>query len=168
MYDYDRLDLFASLFKQPGTYTITLTAPDYADVSYELTVNGSTDPKPEPEKPNPDESEVKVPTELPTITKGSNAYCTLTFSNAEKWLAQNLTVTVNDVAYDKTGSIYNLDNGGAYYIEENNISLKIPYEFFDSKTSTLVISDGTSAINFTVTVPGAFGSGAEPTIAFTK
>ena len=42
--DYDRLDLFASLFKQPGTYTITLTAPDYADVSYELTVSGSTDP----------------------------------------------------------------------------------------------------------------------------
>ena len=40
MYDYDRLDLFASLFKQPGTY-ITLTAPDYADVSYQLTVSGS-------------------------------------------------------------------------------------------------------------------------------
>lgn len=166
--DYDRLDLFASLFKQPGTYTITLTAPDYADVSYELTVSGSTDPKPEPEKPNPGESEVKVPTELPTITKGSNAYCTLTFSNAEKWLAQNLTVTVNDVKYDKTGSIYNLDNGGAYYIEENNISLKVPYEMFDTKTSTLVISDGTSTINFTVTMPGSFSFGAEPTIAFTK
>ena len=172
--DYDRLDLFASLFKQPGTYTITLTAPHYADVSYELTVSGSTDPT-EPTEPTeptdptePGESEVKVPTELPTITKGSNAYCTLTFSNAEKWLAQNLTVTVNDVAYDKTGSIYNLDNGGAYYIEENNISLKIPYEMFDAKTSTLVISDGTSTINFTVTMPGSFSFGAEPTIAFTK
>ena len=168
MYDYDRLDLFASLFKQPGTYTITLTAPDYADVSYELTVSGSTEPTKPTTPTEPGESEVKVPTELPTITKGSNAYCTLTFSNAEKWLAQNLTVTVNDVAYDKTGSIYNLDNGGAYYIEENNISLKIPYEMFDAKTSTLVISDGTSTINFTVTVPGSFVSGAEPTIAFTK
>lgn len=75
---------------------------------------------------------------------------------------------VNDVAYDKTGSIYNLDNGGAYYIEENNISLKIPYEMFDTKTSMLVISDGTSTINFTVTMPGSFILGAEPTIAFTK
>ena len=168
MYDYDRLDLFASLFKQPGTYTITLTAPDYADVSYELTVSGSTEPTKPTTPTEPGESEVKVPTELPTITKGSNAYCTLTFSNAEKWLAQNLTVTVNDVAYYKTGSIYNLDNGGAYYIEENNISLKIPYEMFDAKTSTLVISDGTSTINFTVTMPGSFSFGAEPTIAFTK
>ena len=168
VYDYDRLDLFASLFKQPDTYTITLTAPDYADVSYELTVSGSTNPT-EPTTPTePGESEVKVPTELPTITKGSNAYCTLAFSNAEKWLAQNLTVTVNDVAYDKTSSIYNLDNGGAYYIEENKISLKIPYEMFDSKTSMLVISDGTSTINFTVTMPGSFSFGAEPTIAFTK
>lgn len=166
--DYDRLDLFASLFKQPGTYTITLTAPDYADVSYELTVSGSTEPTKPTTPTEPGESEVKVPTELPTITKGSNAYCTLTFSNAEKWLAQNLTVTVNDVVYDKTGSIYNLDNGGAYYIEENNISLKIPYEMFDAKTSTLVISDGTSTINFTVTMPGSFSFGAEPTIAFTK
>lgn len=168
MYDYDRLDLFASLFKQPGTYTITLTAPDYADVSYELTVSDSTEPTEPTDPTEPGESEVKVPTELPAITKGSNAYCTLTFSNAEKWLAQSLTVTVNDVAYDKTGSIYNLDNGGAYYIEKNNISLKIPYESFDSKTSMLVISDGTSTINFTVTVPGSFSFGAEPTIAFTK
>ena len=168
MYDYDRLDLFVSLFKQPGTYTITLTAPDYADVSYELTVSGSTEPTEPTDPTEPGESEVKVPTELPAITKGSNAYCTLTFSNAEKWLAQSLTVTVNDVAYDKTGSIYNLDNGGAYYIEKNNISLKIPYESFDSKTSMLVISDGTSTINFTVTVPGSFSFGAEPTIAFTK
>ena len=70
--------------------------------------------------------------------------------------------------YDKNGSIYNLDNGGAYYIEENKISLKIPYETFDTKTSTLVISDGTSTINFTVTMPGSFILGAEPTIAFTK
>ena len=87
MYDYDRLDLFASLFKQPGTYTITLTAPDYADVSYELTVSGSTEPTEPTDPTEPGESEVKVPTELPAITKGSNAYCTLTFSNAEKWLA---------------------------------------------------------------------------------
>ena len=83
MYDYDRLDLFASLFKQPGTYTITLTAPDYADVSYELTVSGSTEPTEPTDPTEPGESEVKVPTELPAITKGSNAYCTLTFSNAE-------------------------------------------------------------------------------------
>ena len=71
MRDYDRLDLFASLFKQPGTYTITLTAPDYADVSYELTVSGSTDPT-EPTTPTePGESEVKVPTELRRLPKAA-------------------------------------------------------------------------------------------------
>lgn len=155
---------------QDGNNTVVISADGYENK--EITVvkeaTGSTDPTGPTDPTEPGESEVKVPTELPTITKGSNAYCTLTFSNAEKWLAQNLTVTVNDVAYDRTGSIYNLDNGGAYYIEENNISLKIPYEMFDAKTSTLVISDGTSTINFTVTMPGSFSFGAEPTIAFTK
>ena len=155
---------------QDGNNTVVISADGYENK--EITVvkeaTGSTEPTKPTTPTEPGESEVKVPTELPTITKGSNAYCTLTFSNAEKWLAQNLTVTVNDVKYDKTGSIYNLDNGGAYYIEENNISLKIPYEMFDAKTSTLVISDGTSTINFAVTMPGSFSFGAEPTIAFTK
>ena len=72
------------------------------------------------------------------------------------------------MAFDKSSCIYNLDIGGAYYIEENKISLKIPYETFDTKTSMLVISDGTSTINFTVTMPGSFSFGAEPTIAFTE
>lgn len=155
---------------QDGNNTVVISADGYENK--EITVvkeaTGSTDPTGPTDPTEPGESEVKVPTELPTITKGSNAYCTLTFSNAEKWLAQSLTVTVNDVKYDKNGSIYNLDNGGAYYIEENNISLKIPYEMFDAKTSTLVISDGTSTINFTVTMPGSFSFGAEPTIAFAK
>ena len=170
-YSNDRiLALSASAFED-GDNTVAISADGYETLIVTVTKTasgGSTEPT-EPEQPTePGESEVKVPTELPTITKGSNAYCTLAFSNAEKWLAQNLTVTVNDVAYDKTSSIYNLDNGGAYYIEENKISLKIPYEFFDSKTSMLVISDGTSTINFTVTMPGSFSFGAEPTIAFTK
>ena len=170
-YSNDRiLALSASAFED-GDNTVAISADGYETLTVTVTKTasgGSTEPT-EPEQPTePGESEVKVPTELPTITKGSNAYCTLAFSNAEKWLAQNLTVTVNDVAYDKTSSIYNLDNGGAYYIEENKISLKIPYETFDSKTSTLVISDGTSTINFTVTMPGSFSFGAEPTIAFTK
>lgn len=170
-YSNDRiLALSASAFED-GDNTVAISADGYETLTVTVTKTasgGSTEPT-EPEQPTePGESEVKVPTELPTITKGSNAYCTLAFSNAEKWLAQNLTVTVNDVAYDKTSSIYNLDNGGAYYIEENNISLKIPYEMVDTKTSTLVISDGTSTINFTVTMPGSFSFGVEPTIAFTK
>ena len=170
-YSNDRiLALSASAFED-GDNTVAISADGYETLTVTVTKTasgGSTEPT-EPEQPTkPGESEVKVPTELPTITKGSNAYCTLAFSNAEKWLAQNLTVTVNDVAYDKTSSIYNLDNGGAYYIEENKISLKIPYETFDTKTSMLVISDGTSTINFTVTMPGSFSFGAEPTIAFTK
>ena len=163
------LTLGGKAFKD-GDNTVVISADGYENKEITV-VKEATEPT-EPTEPTtptePGESAVKVPTELPTITKGSNAYCTLTFSNAEKWLAQSLTVTVNDVAYDKTGSIYNLDNGGAYYIEENNISLKIPYETFDTKTSMLVISDGTSTINFTVTMPGSFSFGAEPTIAFTK
>lgn len=170
-YSNDRiLALSASAFED-GDNTVAISADGYETLTVTVTKTasgGSTEPTEPTDPTKPGESEVKVPTELPTITKGSNAYCTLAFSNAEKWLAQNLTVTVNDVAYDKTSSIYNLDNGGAYYIEENKISLKIPYETFDSKTSTLVISDGTSTINFTVTMPGSFSLGAEPTIAFTK
>lgn len=170
-YSNDRiLALSASAFED-GDNTVAISADGYETLTVTVTKTasgGSTEPTEPTDPTKPGESEVKVPTELPTITKGSNAYCTLAFSNAEKWLAQNLTVTVNDVAYDKTSSIYNLDNGGAYYIEENNISLKVPYETFDSKTSTLVISDGTSTINFTVTMPGSFNFGAEPTIAFTK
>ena len=170
-YSNDRiLALSASAFED-GDNTVAISADGYETLTVTVTKTasgGSTEPTEPTDPTKPGESEVKVPTELPTITKGSNAYCTLAFSNAEKWLAQNLTVTVNDVVYDKTGSIYNLDNGGAYYIEENKISLKIPYETFDTKTSTLVISDGTSTINFTVTMPGSFSFGAEPTIAFTK
>ena len=170
-YSNDRiLALSASAFED-GDNTVAISADGYETLTVTVTKTasgGSTEPTEPTDPTKPGESEVKVPTELPTITKGSNAYCTLAFSNAEKWLAQNLTVTVNDVAYDKTGFIYNLDNGGAYYIEENKISLKIPYETFDTKTSMLVISDGTSTINFTVTVPGSFSFGAEPTIAFTK
>lgn len=170
-YSNDRiLALSASAFED-GDNTVAISADGYETLTVTVTKTasgGSTEPTEPTDPTKPGESEVKVPTELPTITKGSNAYCTLTFSNAEKWLAQKLTVTVNDVPYDKTGFIYNLDNGGAYYIEENKISLKIPYETFDSKTSTLVISDGTSTINFTVTMPGSFSFGAEPTIAFTK
>lgn len=170
-YSNDRiLALSASAFED-GDNTVAISADGYETLTVTVTKTasgGSTEPTEPTDPTKPGESEVKVPTELPTITKGSNAYCTLAFSNAEKWLAQNLTVTVNDVAYDKTGFIYNLDNGGAYYIEENKISLKIPYETFDTKTSMLVISDGTSTINFTVTMPGSFSFGAEPTIAFTK
>lgn len=170
-YSNDRiLALSASAFED-GDNTVAISADGYETLTVTVTKTasgGSTEPTEPTDPTKPGESEVKVPTELPTITKGSNAYCTLAFSNAEKWLAQNLTVTVNDVAYDKTSSIYNLDNGGAYYIEENKISLKIPYETFDTKTSMLVISDGTSTINFTVTMPGSFSFGAEPTIAFTK
>ena len=94
-------------------------------------------------------------------------YCTLTFSGAATWRAQDgLTVTVNDSVYQKTDSIYNLDGGGAYYVEDDRISLKIPYGMFTSTTSKLVISDGTTNINLTVTIPD-YSSG-KPTVSFTE
>ena len=150
---YDVLDLPVSLFANAGDYKIKLTADGYTDVEYTLTV-GDSSSSGDSSNSGSSGSTVTAPTKLPTISKGSNMYCTLTFSGAATWLAQDgLTVTVNDSVYQKTDSIYNLDGGGAYYVEDDRISLKIPYGMFTSTTSKLVISDGTTNINLTVTIP---------------
>lgn len=130
VYDYDRLDLFASLFEKPGTYTITLTAPDYADVSYELTVSGSTNPTEpttptEPAKPEkPSEGEVKTPNKVTASSKTDksyNSYTELAFEDATAWLN-----TVTGISYDgktlsKMDSMY-FGYGEGYYVDaENNV-----------------------------------------------
>ncbi|WP_337764018.1 S-layer homology domain-containing protein [Butyricicoccus sp.] len=163
---YDVLDLPVSLFANAGDYKIKLTADGYTDVEYTLTV-GDSSSSGDSSNSGSSGSTVTAPTKLPTISKGSNMYCTLTFSGAATWLAQDgLTVTVNDSVYQKTDSIYNLDGGGAYYVEDDRISLKIPYRMFTSTTSKLVISDGTTNINLTVTIPD-YSSG-KPTVSFTE
>ena len=146
-----------------GNLTLTVNREGYSDptVSIKKTTSGDSS------NSGSSGSTVTAPTKLPTISKGSNMYCTLTFSGAATWLAQDgLTVTVNDSVYQKTDSIYNLDGGGTYYVEDDRISLKIPYAMFTSTTSKLVISDGTTNINLTVTIPD-YSSG-KPTVSFTE
>ena len=146
-----------------GNLTLTVNREGYSDPTVSIKKTSSGDSS----NSGSSGSTVTAPTKLPTISKGSNMYCTLTFSGAATWLAQDgLTVTVNDSVYQKTGSIYNLDGGGAYYVEDDRISLKIPYEMFTSTTSKLVISDGTTNINLTVTIPD-YSSG-KPTVSFAE
>ena len=128
--DYDRLDLFASLFKQPGTYTITLTAPDYADVSYELTVSGSTDPTEpttptEPAKPEkPSEGEVKTPNKVTASSKTDksyNSYTELAFEDATAWLNTVTSISYDGKTLSKMDSMY-FGYGEGYYVDaENNV-----------------------------------------------
>lgn len=128
--DYDRLDLFASLFKQPGTYTITLTAPDYADVSYELTVSGSTEPTEpttptEPAKPEkPSEGEVKTPNKVTASSKTDksyNSYTELAFEDATAWLNTVTSISYDGKTLSKMDSMY-FGYGEGYYVDaENNV-----------------------------------------------
>lgn len=126
--------------------------------------NGSTET---PEQPGG--TTVTAPTELPKITKESyNSYSQLTFTGASQWLAQNLTVTVNGTAYKAETSIYNIDGGNTYFIEGDNIYMVFPKDYMSSTTSALVISDGTSEVKLTVTVPGSFDYSGQATVEFTK
>lgn len=130
VYDYDRLDLFASLFKQPGTYTITLTAPDYADVSYELTVSGSTESTEpttptEPAKPEkPSEGEVKTPNKVTASSKTDksyNSYTELAFEDATAWLNTVTSISYDGKTLSKMDSMY-FGYGEGYYVDaENNV-----------------------------------------------
>ena len=149
--DYDRLDLFASLFKQPGTYTITLTAPDYADVSYELTVSGSTDPTEpteptEPAKPEkPSAGEVKTPNKVTASSKTDksyNSYTELAFEDAAAWLN-----TVTGISYDgktlsKMDSMY-FGYGEGYYVDaENNVIALNPSIGYTAKDLVIYAENG--------------------------
>lgn len=130
VYDYDRLDLFASLFEKPGTYTITLTAPDYADVSYELTVSGSTNPTEpttptEPAKPEkPSEGEVKTPNKVTASSKTDksyNSYTELAFEDATAWLNTVTSISYDGKTLSKMDSMY-FGYGEGYYVDaENNV-----------------------------------------------
>ena len=130
VYDYDRLDLFASLFEKPGTYTITLTAPDHADVSYELTVSGSTNPTEpttptEPAKPEkPSEGEVKTPNKVTASSKTDksyNSYTELAFEDATAWLNTVTSISYDGKTLSKMDSMY-FGYGEGYYVDaENNV-----------------------------------------------
>lgn len=130
VYDYDRLDLFASLFEKPGTYTITLTAPDYADVSYKLTVSGSTNPTEpttptEPAKPEkPSEGEVKTPNKVTASSKTDksyNSYTEFAFEDATAWLNTVTSISYDGKTLSKMDSMY-FGYGEGYYVDaENNV-----------------------------------------------
>ena len=154
MHDYDRLDLFASLFERPGTYIITLTAPDYADVSYKLTVSGSTEPtEPEqPTKPKPGPGEpgdgkedtVVVPTtapklETPTNLSG-NKYYKLVFDASDKaWIGKVTGVKVNGTDCQLVASADEVTSG-KYYLNTDNNSVSTIWSSFESYPFEIVLS----------------------------
>ena len=151
MYDYDRLDLFASLFKQPGTYTITLTAPDYADVSYELTVSGSTEPTEpttptEPAKPEkPSEGEVKTPNKVTASSKTDksyNSYTELAFEDAAAWLNTVTSISYDGKPLSKMDSM-NFGYGEGYYVDAaNNVIALNPSIGYTAKDLVIYAENG--------------------------
>ena len=118
-----------------------------------------------PEQPG--ENTITAPTELPSLTK-PNSYYQLTFTGASKWLAKNLIVTVNGTVYKAETSIYNIDGGNTYFIKNDSIYMVFPKDYMSSTTNALVISDGTSEVKLTVTVPGSFDFSGQATVEFTK
>lgn len=124
--------------------------------------NGSTET---PEQPG--KNTIAAPTKLPSITK-PNSYHQLTFTGSSKWLAQNLTVTVNGTVYKAETSIYNIDGGNTYFIEGDSIYMAFPKDYMSSTANALVISDGISEVKLTVTVPGSFDFSGQATVEFTK
>lgn len=124
--------------------------------------NGSTET---PEQPG--KNTIAAPTKLPSITK-PNSYHQLTFTGSSKWLAQNLTVTVNGTVYKAETSIYNIDGGNTYFIEGDSIYMIFPKDYMSSTANALVISDGISEVKLTVTVPGSFDFSGQATVEFTK
>lgn len=154
MYDYDRLDLFASLFKQPGTYTITLTAPDYADVSYELTVSGSTEPTEpttptEPTKPEkPSEGEVTVPTTVGKVSRPNvyGATAVIDFSDYKAWVAKITGISVDNNSYSKATSSDNLDYNKAYYIDAENGLVYLDLSVYSTPKEIVISAEGCDAL----------------------